>query len=72
MHARKLASLAAIPALFGAVAAHAAVPVAAEGIFTTAATDFGTVLGWGYTLMIAVVGGLIVLGLVKKVASKAT
>jgi len=62
-----VAFAAALPAV-----SMAAVPEEAEAIFTTAATDFGTILGWGYTLMIAVVGGLIILGLVKKVAGKAT
>lgn len=52
------------------VAANAAVPAGAEAIFTTLATDFGTIAGYGFTLMAAVVGGLIVMKLVKKIANK--
>jgi len=50
--------------------AQAAVPSGVEAIFTGTATDFGTLLGYGYTLMAVIVGGLILLGLVKKVAKK--
>jgi len=50
----------------------AAVPAGVETLFTTTATDFGTVLGYGYTLFLVVVGGLIVIKLVKKVFFKAT
>lgn len=53
-------------------AAHAAVPAGAEAIFTTTATDFGTVAGYGFTLMAVVVGGLVIFKIVKKVFSKAT
>ncbi|MBS0443249.1 MAG: hypothetical protein JSR38_14950 [Proteobacteria bacterium] len=56
----------------GAVAANAAVPAGTEAVFTGLATDFGTILGYGYTLMGVVVAGLIVLGLVKKVAKKSS
>ncbi len=50
----------------------AAVPAGAEAVFTGIATDFATIVGYGFTAMAAVVGGLIVLKLVKKVANKAS
>jgi len=56
----------------GVVAAQAAVPAGAEAIFTGAATDFATVIGYGFTAMAAIVGGMIVFNLVKKVAKKST
>lgn len=60
-------------ALLGAVSvAYAAVPVGVETVFTTAATDFGTVVGYGWTLFLVIVGGLIVFGIVKKVISRAS
>jgi hypothetical protein len=52
--------------------ASAAVPAGVETLFTTTATDFGTVLGYGYVLFLAVVGGLIIIKLVKKVFFKST
>lgn len=60
---------------YGVVAAnqaYAAVPEAAEDIFTTAATDFGTIIGYGFVAMAAVVGGMIVFDLVRKIAKKST
>jgi len=65
---------AALASLLGLQApqAEAAVPAGVETLFTTTATDFGTVLGYGYTLFLAVVGGLIIIKLVKKVFFKAT
>lgn len=64
----------ALVALSAAVAAPvmAAVPTGAQDIFTDAATDFGTIAGWGFTCMAVVVGGLIVFKLIRKVANKAT
>lgn len=55
-----------------AAAAQAAVPAGVEAIFTGVATDFGVVLGYGYVAMGVIVGGGIVLGLVKSVAKKST
>lgn len=52
--------------------ASAAVPAGVETMFTGIATDFGTVLGYGYTLMLAIVGGLIIIKVVKKVANRAS
>lgn len=64
----------AIPAVLASIGASsmAAVPTGAEAIFTGAATDFATVLGYGFTAMAAIVGGMIVFNLVKKVAKKST
>jgi len=52
--------------------AFAAVPTEAQAIFTTAATDFGTLLGYGYVAMGVIVVGMIILGLTKRVAKKST
>jgi hypothetical protein len=52
--------------------AQAAVPAGAEAIFTTAATDFATVIGYGFVAMAAVVGGMIVFNIVRSVAKKST
>lgn len=52
--------------------AAAAVPTGVEALFTGTATDFGTIIGYGYTLMLAVVGGLVLIKLVKKVFFKST
>lgn len=67
---RRAAALAAISAV--AAGAQAAVPTEAQAIFTEAATDFGVIAGYGFTAMAAIVGGLIVFKIVKKVANKAT
>jgi hypothetical protein len=50
----------------------AAVPAGAEAVFTGLATDFGTIAGYGFTAMAAILGGLVVMKLVKKVVGKAT
>jgi len=70
MNAMKLGAALALAA--PAVGVFAAVPTEAQAIFTTAATDFGTLLGYGYIAMGVVVVGMIVLGLTKKVAKKST
>jgi len=53
-----------------AVPAQAAVPVGVEAVFTTAATDFGTIVGYGWTLFLAIVGGLLLFGIVRKVIAR--
>ncbi len=53
-----------------AVPAMAAVPAGVETVFTTAATDFGTIVGYGWTLFLVIVGGLVLFGIVKKVISR--
>lgn len=55
-----------------AVSAQAAVPAGVATIFTDAAADFGTLLGYGYVALGVVLTGMIVMGLTKKVAKKAT
>lgn len=55
--------------LFGS-AAHAAVPAGVETVFTSTATDFGTIVGYGWTLFLVIVGGLILFGIVRRVISK--
>lgn len=54
------------------VAAFAEVPAAATTMLTGIATDFGTLLTAGYVLMAVVLGGLILMKLVKKVSNRAT
>lgn len=66
-------SAAFIASMLGiSTAAQAAVPTGVEAVFTTAATDFGTIVGYGWTLFLVIVGGLILFGIVKKVISRAT
>jgi hypothetical protein len=52
------------------VVSFAAVPAGAEAVFTGLATDFGTIAGYGFTAMGVITGGLIVMGLVQRVARK--
>lgn len=66
----KLAVLA--PIVVAVSGAQAAVPAGAEAVFTTLATDFGTIAGYGFTALGIITGGMIVMGLVKRVAKKAT
>jgi hypothetical protein len=68
----KLQSLALVAGSLAASVASAAVPAGAEAIFTTAATDFGVLLGYGFTAMTVVIGGWIVFRQVKKMATKST
>jgi len=68
----KLQSLALVAGSLAASVASAAVPAGAEAIFTTAATDFGTLLGYGFTAMTVVIGGWIVFRQVKKMAQRST
>jgi hypothetical protein len=70
----KLAALLALVVVSVATAplALAAVPEEVEDVFTTAATDFGTVVGYGWILFLAIVGGLILFKIVRKVFAKST
>jgi len=72
MFSRKLALVAAPVLALASLPSMAAVPVGVEAIFTTAATDFGTLLGYGYTAAAVIVTGMIVLGLSLKVAKRST
>jgi len=66
------AALLCMTAMVGLSApAQAAVPTGVETVFTTAATDFGTVVGYGWTLFLVIVGGLLLFGIVRRVISKA-
>lgn len=67
-----LASSLGVALGFKAPEAAAAVPLGVETVFTTAATDFGTVVGYGWTLFLTIIGGLILFKLVKKVFFKST
>lgn len=50
--------------------AAATIPAGVETVFTTAATDFGTVVGYGWALFLTVIGGMIVFRIVRKVLPK--
>lgn len=67
-NSKKLALVGVLGAVAGA--ANAAVPAGAEAVFTGLATDFAVIAGYGFTAMAAITGGLLVFGLVKKVARK--
>lgn len=64
--------LACMTALTGMSVAQAAVPAGVETVFTTTATDFGTILGYGWALVLVVIGGLALIKLGKKVFFKST
>lgn len=61
--------VAALLGMFSAFAG-ATVPAAVETVFTDTATDFGTVLGYGWTLFLIIVGGLLLFGIVRRVLSR--
>lgn len=58
-------------AVSAAGAAVAEVPAEATAVLTTAAADAGAILTAGWAVLAVVVGGLIVMGLVKRVVGKA-
>jgi len=66
-----LAAVAAVSALVGNVAL-ATVPAGVETVFTTTATDFGTIVGYGWTLFLTIVGGLLLFKIARKVFGKAS
>jgi len=68
---KTLARIAAAAIGSTALSAQAAVPAGVQTIFTDLATDFGTVVAYGWTLFLVVVGGLALFGIVKKVFAKA-
>lgn len=50
----------------------AAIPVEATAAFTAMETDGGAMVGDGWPILVAVTGGLILMGIFKKVLSRAT
>lgn len=73
LQAMLLSAVLAVGAALGIVStAQAAVPLGVETVFTTTATDFGTVVGYGWTLFLTIIGGLILFKVVKKVFFKST
>lgn len=62
----KLAALAAL----ASPAAFAAVPAGVEGAFTTMATDFATLMGYGVTLAVVIWGGYLILANGRKMLNK--
>lgn len=69
---QKIAALSLAALSVFAVPAQAAVPTGVETVFTTAATDFGTIVGYGWTLFLVIIGGMVMFKLVKKVFFKST
>lgn len=60
-------------AVFGlASSAFAALPAAATTAITTLETDAGSMVDSGWPILVAVTGGLILMGVFKKVLSRAT
>lgn len=73
LQAWALAVVLTVGAALGIVSpVQAAVPTGVETVFTTTATDFGTVVGYGWTLFLTIIGGLILFKVVKKVFFKST
>jgi len=60
----------AIPASLAGASAFAAVPPGVEGAFTTMATDFATLLGYGVTLAVVIWGGYLILANGRKMLNK--
>lgn len=64
-------TLVALPvALLSSGSAQATVPAGVQTVFTDTATDFGTVVGYGWTLFLVIVGGLVMFGIVRRVISR--
>lgn len=72
MEKRVLPAFVGVSLVGAASMASAAVPEGVQAIFTGAATDFGTLAGYGAVAMAAITGGLLVLKLVKKVINRTT
>lgn len=56
----------------GAVAAHAALPTAVTGAFTTVETDVGSMIEAGWPVLVSITVGFVLMTVFKKVVSKAT
>ena len=67
----KLAAVAAVVALSAAVPAHAELPTGAAAVFTSIQTDGLALIDLAWPVMGAVVVGLIIMKLFKKVTGKA-
>lgn len=70
IHAGKAAAVAAAVSVSSSV--FAAIPVEATTAFTTMETDGAAMIGDGWPILVAVTGGLILMGIFKKVLSRAT
>lgn len=68
----RVAYLGLVGALLGFVSlvVRATVPAGVETMFTDTATDFGTVVGYGWTLFLIIVGGLLLFGIVRRVLTR--
>lgn len=69
---KAVVAAAALAVMAIAAPVQAAVPTGVETVFTTTATDFGTIVGYGWTLFLTIVGGMILFKIVKKVFFKST
>lgn len=68
---RKSANALAVGGAVVGTAAHAAVPTEATDALTALQTDGLSLIGSGWPVLGAIVGGLILMGIFKRVASKA-
>lgn len=56
----------------GVSSAHAALPAEATAAFTSMNTDGSSMIAQGWPILVAITGGLILMGIFKKVLSRAT
>ena len=71
MHRLSISALVAVIALASA-SAHAALPTGVATMFTSLTTDFNELLtDYVYPLVLVITGGLVLLGLVKRLIKKA-
>lgn len=69
---RELQALIAISVASAASQAHAALPPGLDAFFTALETDFGTLEGYAWGVLLVVTGGFIWMKLAKRAANKAT
>jgi len=67
---RKIFAVVSAVLLGLASSVQAAVPTGVETVFTGLATDFGTIVGYGWTLFLVIVGGLALFGIVRRIVGK--
>jgi hypothetical protein len=69
---RYIGVVCAVVASVVSVPAFAALPAGATAAFTDLGTDAGTMIDSGWTLVVLVVGGLLLIKLFRKILSKST
>lgn len=72
MNAIKMYALAAVAFAMSLVSgiSSATVPTGVETVFTGLGTDFGTIVAYGWTLFLVIVGGLALFGIARRVVAK--